>query len=368
MSDEKTEQPTDQKLREAREKGQIAVSRDLARVAMLICVAELALATEPQWRAAIDALFELSLRQAGQPFATAMPVVLTAAGTLLLTVFGVFFVMCVVVAFAAHWGQFGVLIAPQSLIPTFDKINPVNGVKQLFAMKKVGELLMAVVKAGTLGLMIWFTVRGQLPSILQMANGEPKDIYFGFIALLRMVLHPVVGVCLVLAIIDFALQKYFHIKSLRMDMEEIRREYKQAEGDPHVKAHRKGMAMQQSMEAPAAKTAGANAVVVNPTHFAVALFYDAAQTAAPMLLAKGKDEVAQAMIREARARGIPVIRHVWLARTLYATGKADQYVPKASYEAVAHVYAVVQELMEQNDPGRDVELESRGEPPQSHAP
>ncbi|MFS2008026.1 type III secretion system export apparatus subunit SctU [Duganella sp. CT11-25] len=368
MSDEKTEQPTDKKLRDARDKGQIAISRDLARVAMLIAVAELALAAEPQWRAALDALFELSLRQIGQPFRDAMPAMLMAAGTLLLGVFGAFFVLCGVVAFAAHWGQFGVLIAPESLTPTIDKINPVNGVKQLFAKKKLGELLMALFKAGTLGVMIWIMVREQLPSILQMANGEPKDIYFGFIALLRMVLHPVAGVCLVLGLIDFALQKYFHIKSLKMDMEEIKREFKESEGDPQLKQTRKGLARQWASEAPAAKTAGANAVVVNPTHFAVALFYDAAQTPAPLLLAKGKDEVAQAMIREARARGIPVIRHVWLARTLYATGQADHYVPRASYESVAHVYAVVQELMEQNDAGREVELESRGEAPESHAP
>jgi type III secretion protein U len=368
MSDDKTEQPTDKKLGDARDKGQIAMSRDLARVAMLIVVVELALATEPQWHAALDALFELSLRQVGRPFEQAMPAVVSAAGTLLLGVFAVFFVVCPVVAFASHWGQFGILIAPASLTPSLDKLNPVNGVKQMFAKKKLGELLMALAKAIILAMMIWFVVRQQLPSILHMASGEPKDIYFGFIALLRMVLHPVVGVCLVLAVVDFALQRHFHIKSLMMDMDEIKREYKESEGDAHVKQARKGLAMQWANESAPAKTAGANAVVVNPTHFAVALFYDPAQTAAPLLLAKGKDEVAQAMIAAARKHGIPVIRHVWLARTLYATGQADRYVPRASYESVAQVYAVVRELMEQDDPGRDVELESRGEPPESHAP
>ncbi|MYM99127.1 type III secretion system export apparatus subunit SctU [Duganella vulcania] len=367
MSAEKTEQPTDKKLRDARDKGQIAVSRDLARVAMLTAVALLALGAEPRWHAALDALFELALRQIGQPFAVAMPAILTTAGSLLLGVFGVFFVLCAVVAFAAHWGQFGVLIAPASLTPSIDKLNPVNGVKQLFAKKKLGELLMALCKAVTLGLIIWLTVRAQLPSILHMAGGEPKDIYYGFIALLRMVLQPVLGVCLVLALIDFALQKYFHIKSLKMDLEEIKREFKESEGDPHVKQTRKGLARQWASEAPAAKTAGANAVVVNPTHFAVALFYDAAQTPAPLVLAKGKDQVAREMIATARAHGIPVIRHVWLARTLYATGQSDHYVPRASYESVAHVYAVVQELLAQNDPGREVALETRGEPPASCA-
>jgi type III secretion protein U len=368
MSDEKNEQPTDKKLSDAREKGQIAMSRDLARVAMLIAVSELALATEPYWHAALEKLFALSASQIGLPFEGAAATMLIAAGTLLLGVFGVFFVLCAVVAFAAHWGQFGVLIAPAALAPSIDKINPVNGVKQLFAKKKLGELLMALFKAGTLGVMIWAMVKAELPSILQMANGEPKDIYAGFIALLRLVLHPVAALCLVLALIDFALQKYFHIKSLKMDMEEIKREYKQSEGDPHVKQMRKGLARQWASEAPAARTAGANAVVVNPTHFAVALFYDAAQTPAPLLLAKGKDQVAREMISVARAHGIPVIRHVWLARTLYATGQADHFVPRASYESVANVYAVVEQLLAQGDSGREFELESRGEPPPSHAP
>jgi type III secretion protein U len=368
MSDDKTEQPTDKKLRDARDKGQIALSRDLARVAMLLAVAELALAAEPQWRAALSALIELSLRQIGRPFQASMNEMLTAAGTLLMMVFGIFFVLCGVVAFASHWGQFGILIAPESVTPKLDKLNPVNGVKQLFAKKKIGELLMTLFKACTLALMIWITVRDQLPSILQMANGEPKDIYFGFIALLRSVLHPVAGLCLLLGVLDYAVQKYFHIKSLKMDMEEIKREYKESEGDPMLKQTRKGLARQWASEAPVAKTAGANAVVVNPTHFAVALFYDAALTPAPMVLAKGKDELAQAMIRQARACGIPVIRHVWLARTLYATGQADHFVPRGSYEAVAQVYAVVQELLARNETGREIELESHGLPPESHAP
>jgi type III secretion protein U len=366
VSGEKNEQPTPKRIKDAREKGQIAMSRDLARVAMLVVVAEMALATEPWWRAAIEALFDLAVRQLGQPFGNGLAAMTGAAGTLLLSVFGIFFVVCPVVAFASHWGQFGVLISPESITPKFDKLNPVNGVKQLFAKKKLGELLMALFKAVFLGLLIWLQVRDQLPSILQLAGGEPKDIYFGFIALLRSVLHAVIVLCLVLALIDFALQKHFHIKSLKMDMEEIKREYKESEGDPMIKAKRKNLAKQWAMENPASKTKQANAVVVNPTHFAVAMFYEAGRTAAPLIVAKGKDGMAQAMIAEARENGIPVIRHVWLARTLYATGKADHFVPKGSYEAVAHVYAVVEELMAGSGE-RSAELESHGIPPGSHA-
>jgi type III secretion protein U len=335
-------------------------------VSMLMVVAELALGTEPWWRESITSLVDQSIRQIGKPFAHSLGEVTMAAGTLLMLVFGAFFILCPVIAFASHWGQFGILIAPESIVPSIEKINPVNGVKNLFSKKKLTELLISIIKAVLLGILCYHLVRKELPSILLLAGGEPKDIYFGFVALLRSVLHVVVGCCLALALIDFAIQKHFHIKSLKMDMDEIKREYKQAEGDPHVKAMRKGLARHYAMESPVAKTKEANAVVVNPSHFAVAMFYDGAQTAAPLVVAKGKDEVALAMIREAQRCGIPVIRHVWLARTLYATGKTAQFVPRASYESVAHVYAVVQELHASNRVGEVVELESRGVPPDSH--
>ncbi|MET3133325.1 type III secretion protein U [Oxalobacteraceae bacterium GrIS 1.11] len=364
MSD-KNEKPTAKRIEDARKKGQIAMSRDLARICMLSVVSELALGTEPWWREAISTLFDLSIRQVGQPFEHGVGEMLGAAGTLLILVFGTFFVVCPVIAFLSHWGQFGILIAPEAITPSIDKINPANGVKNLFSSKKVGELLLAVFKAVMLGWLSYTLVRKELPSILLLAGGEPKDIYFGFIKLLRSVLHVVMGLCAVLALIDFSIQKYFHIKSLKMDMDEIKREYKESEGDPMVKATRKGLARQWASEGPVAKTQNANAVVVNPSHFAVAMFYDSS-TPAPMVVAKGKDEVAQAMISMARQRGIPVIRHVWLARTLYATGKADHFIPKASYESVAHVYAVVEELRATKHSGPDIELESRGMPPASH--
>ena len=364
MSDEKNEQPTNKKIEDARDKGEVAVSRDLARLAMLTVVMEIALGAETLWREAIHSLMDIALRGIGQPFATSSAGIFSAAGQLLLVVFVLFFLVCGAVAVLANWGQFGVLFAPEAIMPKFDKLNPVNGLKQLFSKKKLGELLMALFKASLIGLIIFILIRDQLPTIVQLAAGAPKDIYFGFIALVRSIFHVLFGVCLVLGLIDFAMQKYFHTKSLKMDMEEIKREHREMEGDPMVKGMRKQLGRQWAMEGPVSQTQGANAVVVNPTHFAVAMRYDA-DTPVPLVLAKGKDETAQAMIQCARECGIPVIRHVWLARTLYATGRPDTAIPKSSYEAVAYVYAVVSELRATNQMDRVIELESRGEPPDS---
>lgn len=362
MSGEKNEEPTDKKRDDARKKGQVAVSRDLARLVTLVAVMEFAFVTEPLWRQSILSLFTVATNGIGQPFPAVMSEMLHAAGTLLMLVFGACFVLCTVMAMAAYWGQFGVLIAPEVLTPKLDKLDPINGIKQLFSKKKLGELLMSLLKATLVALITYILIRDNLGTILQFAGGTPDGIYLAFFTLVRLIFHVVAGVFLVICIIDFAMQKYFHTKSLKMDMEEIKREYRESDGDPMVKGKRKQLARELAQEGPAETTEQANALVVNPTHFAVAMLFDHT-TPVPVVLAKGKDEIAQAMIARARECGIPVIRHVWLARTLYATCRPNTVVPKSSYEAVAHVYAVVNELVRANQTGRIVELENYGDPP-----
>jgi type III secretion protein U len=366
VSDEKTEKPTDKKIEDAREKGQVPVSKDLARLVSLLVVAEIAFGTVPIWSEKAFALLDLSIMRIGQDFQHSLGEILTSSLYFVLGVFAMFLVVCSVVAFISHWGQFGVLIEPKALEPKFDKLNPINGFKQMFEPKKLAELLMTVIKATLIGWLVYTLVRNRLPVIIALAGGEPKDIFSGFVGLLQSVFHVIVGLCFCLALADFGMQKYFHVKQLMMDKDEIKREHKEMEGDPLIKGKRKQLARQWANSAPAAKTEKANAVVVNPTHFAVAMLYDPDEAPVPVVLAKGKDDVAQAMIERAKERGIPVIRHVWLARTLYATCRTDTVVPRASYEAVANVYAVVAELVAASDTGRSVELESLGEPPESY--
>jgi type III secretion protein U len=360
VSDDKTEEPTDKKIEDARKKGNIAMSRDLARLCTLVVMMEIAFASESLWRQSIVGLIEFSLISIGKPFQHAMQDMFTSAAILLIVVFAVCYVACSVVAVAAHWGQFGVLIATESLAPSFDKLNPVNGLKNMVSKKKLMELLLSIGKAGLISFMVYTLVRNELPNIIHLSGGTPQDIYTGFVTFIKSVFHTIVVLCLIMGMIDFVIQKQQHKKSLMMDMEEIKREFKESEGDPMVKGQRKQLAREWAMEEPVAQTENANAVVVNPTHFAVAMFYDPDEAMVPVVLAKGKDEVAQAIIHRARQCGIPVIRHVWLARTLYASCKPGALIPKISYGPVAHVYAVVRELTMMNELDRSVELESNG--------
>lgn len=366
MSDNKTEQPTQKKLDDARKKGQIAMSRDIAKIVPLVAMAEIAFISEELWRESIHSLMTLSIMSIGKPFGPAFGELLVGAGLLLLIVFFLTFVVCSICGIVGHWGQFGILIAPEAATPKPDKLNPVNGFKGIFSKKKLVEVGISVAKTALIGWLVYLMTYAELANIVQLSGGGPKEVYYGFITLLRSMFHTLIVICLLTGLVDLAMQKHFHTKELMMDMEEIKREFKESEGDPMVKGQRKQLAQEWANEAPAAKTEEANAVVVNPTHFAVAMFYDPNAAMVPVVLAKGKDDVAQAMIRRARERNIPVIRHVWLARTLYATCKDDMPVPRTSYEAVAQVYAVVNELHAENDVGREVELESLGEPPSAY--
>lgn len=363
MAENKNLAPTEHKKQQAREKGQVAQSQDLSRLVNLVVVAELAFIAESQWRESIQSLMTFGYTSIGKPYLPALTELLTGAALFVALVFLFFAVLMPVVSALAHWGQFGVLVAPEALTPKFDKFDPVNGLKQIFSVKKLVELLETIVKTSLIAFVVYMITRSELNNILHLSGGAPKDSYAAFMTLLRNTFHVTLILCIIFALIDFAIQKHFHDKELMMDMEELKKEFKEMEGDPQIKNKRKQIAKEWANENPVATTEKANAVVVNPTHFAIAIFYDKDDENVPVVLAKGRDQIAHAMIDRARECGIPVIRHVWLARTLYASCKPYTFVPKSSYEAVAHVYAVIHYLTMTDQAGLEVELESEGKPP-----
>lgn len=368
MAAEKKEKPTEHKIKKAREEGQVPVSRDFSSLVKLLVIGEVAFLTESYWREALDSLMLIGIVRVGQPFLPSFAEMMSSVRLLLLIIFLAFFVLGIVIAFASTWGQFGPLISTKALKIDFNKLNPVNGLKQIFSEKKLVELLMTVGKALLTGFLMYYLIRSELPNIIMLSGGAPKDVYQGFVVILRTIFHIIVGTFILISFIDLAIQKILHIKSLRMDMEEIKKETKENEGDPLIKGMRKQIARQQAMSDPVTTTEKASAVVVNPTHFAVGLFYDSSETSTvPIVISKGKDEIAQAMIQRAKQCGIPVIRHVWLARTLYATCQPFSVIPRSSYESVAQVFAVVMELYKMDEEDRTFELESDGLPPDSQA-
>lgn len=358
---EKTLAPTPHRLQDARKNGQVPISRDLASCVLLGLGVETVFALEALCRDRFSELVDLSLRAPGGDFTTVLSGMAAASGTLLFLSFLVFLGIGVVAGVLGYWGQFGVLFSAKPLTPSFDKINPVNTLKNIFSRKKLMEVVIAICKLVAMGLLSYVVIRSELPDLVGLAGGGPGHAYAAALAMLRGLFHILFGLSVFLAVFDFIVQRQAHTRQLRMSFEEVVRENKENEGDPLIKGARRELAFEWLNADPVSQTENANAVVVNPTHFAVAMFFDPEKSPVPTVCAKGRDEVARAMIRRAHEKGIPVIRHVWLARTLFATAKEKTAIPRALFDPVALLYSVVEQLEAQG--GGYLELDGSEHPP-----
>jgi type III secretion protein U len=342
---EKTLEPTEHKLEESRKKGQVAVSKDLANCLKLLIAVEATFALEQTARNSLAQLFDLAFRGPGLAFTDLFSSMVASMGTLLAIAFCIYTLICIFSGVVGYWGQFGVLFAPDPLIPSPDKINPLSTIKNIFTMKKLNEMMIAIAKLVVFSIMTYLIMRWELTKIIRLSGGNPHQVYAAAMELLHGLFRVLLGFSLILAILDFFAQKAGHTKQLRMDMEEVIREHKENEGDPLIKSQRRNLSMEILNAAPVARTEEANAVVVNPTHFAVALLFEPTiGIKVPVVCAKGAGPTALAMIERATELGIPVIRHVWLARTLFATARDRRMIPRNLFDSVAFLYTVVEHL------------------------
>jgi type III secretion protein U len=348
MSDsgEKKHPASAKKLRDQRKKGQVAQSQDVAKLLVLTAISEIALFTAETSLQRFKQLMLLPMSRLTQPFARALEEVLFDG----LGVFFSFALLMVGVAITAKlissWMQFGLLFAPEALKMDFNRLNPVSQVKQMFSAQQLMNLLMSVAKAFLIGLILYVVIRPSLGTLINLANSDLQSYILALIALFRHLLHVCLGMLLVLALIDLILVRHFFAKRMRMTQVEVVKEYKDMEGDPHVKGQRRSLAYQLAQEEPKVKLPKleeSDMLVVNPTHFAVALYYRPGKTSLPMLVSKGTDDEARKLIRRAKAADVPVIQCVWLARTLY-TRKLGASIPRETLQAVALIYRTLREL------------------------
>lgn len=358
---EKTEKATPKQERDSREKGDVAQSPDLVKLAILEVVSETVLGLSDQSMESLKRLMGLSLQRMNQPFMHTAAETASDALALLVS----FSIMSVGVAMlmrlAGSWVQFGFLFAPKALKPKLDKLNPINQIKQMFSGQNLSNLLMSVLKAAFICVVLYLVVKPALGTLILLANTDLVTYWHALVALFRHILRITAGLLLILAITDLAIQKYFHAKKLRMSKDDIKKEYKESEGDPHVKGHRRQLAHElanSAPDAPANPVEEADMVIVNPTHFAVALYYRAGETPLPLIHCKGLDDEALELIQRAKKAKVPVVQCVWLARTLAKT-RTGRHIPRTTLQAVAKIYQVIKQLEEVTDEViqvRDLEL------------
>lgn len=347
---EKTEEATPKKKRQAREEGNVAKSGEFTGA----LVATMAVAVVGLWTGELITramrLFQTAASYASKPHpdpSHAIPF-LYAAGLELFYMIGPVLVVGFVAAAFFNYVQIGALFSPKVLVPQLNRLDPAGGFKKMFAPAKLVDLAKNVGKLSISGILGWIIVRDALPALLQMPRFGLWDamVVLGDLAL-RLCAF-LVGALLLFGVVDLIWQRHKHGKDLRMSKDEVKREYKESEGDPQIKSKRKQLHKQLLKDAGTRRVKDADAVVVNPTHVAVALRYRKSEMRAPMVLSAGRGEIAKEIRRLARRHNVPIVRDVDLARALVDQCDIDSAIPPDFFEPVAeilhHVYKLRQQL------------------------
>ncbi|WP_113626110.1 type III secretion system export apparatus subunit SctU [Pectobacterium peruviense] len=345
---EKTEEPTEKKLEDARRKGEVGQSQDVPKLLICVGLLECVLALADSTMGKLQTLVQLPLQRLGTPFAQVAKEVFHDAAVLAGTLCLLSAAIAVLLRIAGGWLQYGPLFAPEALKLDLNRLNPINQFKQMFSMRKLVEMLTNILKAIVIGTVFYKVVVPELEALVELAYGDLHGFWQGVKALLTRITRTTLTALLVLSALDFGMQKYFFLKQQRMSHEDLRNEHKDSEGDPHMKGHRKSLAHELANESaaprPKPKVEEADMLLVNPTHYAVGLYYRPGKTPLPRILFKGENKAAQELIAQAKKADIPVIRFIWLTRTLYRTTPEGHYIPRETLQAVAQVYRVLRQL------------------------
>ena len=343
---EKTEEPTPKKLSEARNKGQIATSKEVNSFAVLLGATLVIGILGPFVTLRVYSPLAGLVEKAGT-----MPIDQGSSGDILFDVFtsviialSPVFAVFMVLALAASLGQSGILFTAEPITPKFDKISPIKGFSRLFSLRSIVEFLKGIAKMGVVGTVALILVLPELDRLETIVQMDVRQLLEEIQTLVMRLLFGVAAVMVVIAVADYIYQKYEHIKQLKMSRQEIRDEHKQSEGDPHVKARLRQIRHERARQRMMAAVPQADVVVTNPTHFAVALKYDTAVMAAPTVVAKGVDNVAFRIREVAEANGVPIVENPPLARALFGGVDLDQQIPEEHYQAVAQIISYVYRL------------------------
>lgn len=250
----------------------------------------------------------------------------------------------VVLAVVATGVQTKFLVSSKSVRPQLKRLNPISGIKKLFSLQNIIELIKSILKIIILIAVIYNIV---IDDMVQVVRTMDMDITMSGIFMLDMVMKLVIRICmafLVIAALDFMYQWWEYERKLKMSKQEVKEEHKQLEGNPEIKNRIRNIQMQRARERMMQSVPGADVVIRNPTHFAVALKYDADRYGAPIVLAKGQDELALRIVRVAEESGVAVIENPPLARGIYASTNLSQEIPQEYYGAVAEVLVYVYKM------------------------
>jgi type III secretion protein U len=353
MSDTKTEKPTDKRLRDAREKGQIAQSHELPSVAAFMALLLLFTFAGDWFWSRLIYIVELAIKPAEQDFSMHLRWLLTELGREFLIISALPLLLALIIIILVGGFQTSFLITFHPVIPNFENLDPIQGLKKIFSTRSLIGLVKNILKVGLFGTVVWLVVKNSVDEAVKLPYLATAAIPTMAFVLLKDIFIWSAIIYFVMAVVDYAHQKYEHIKANMMDKEEVKREYKDQEGDPHIKGKRKELFKEMAFNGMVQRARKASVMIVNPTHITVAIRYEAGETPLPIVVAKATDDKALILRKIAEKENIPILRNVKLARELYESSPIDRYVVTDLLEPVAEVLKWVKRLHEQKKQAQD---------------
>lgn len=341
---EKTEQPTPKKLRDVRKKGQVAKSKEVASAALITTAFMLLFALMPTFVEELSGMILFPSRFYETEFELAANVVSDHVIRTALLIFGPIVAAVALVGIISNIAQFGVLMSAEAIKPKLSNLNPGAAVKRVFGKKNLVEFLKSAIKIAFLSILLLIVIRNSLADLVKLPHCGLECLPVILGKLLWQVVIYTVAAFVIIAGADFAYQKWQFLSENKMTKDEVKREYKESEGDPHIKGKRRQFAQELTQASSDEKVRKSTVVVTNPTHIAVALDYRENETPLPVVAAMGQDLRARRIIQVAQQAGVPIMQNVPLARGLYETATVNQYIPSDLIEPVVEVLKWVRDL------------------------
>ena len=342
---QKTEEPSQRKIDEAFRRGQVPFSREIGHFLMLLTFTLFVMAVMP-WLMSLTgnslAVFIHAPDQIAADSGNLLRVMINLAKEFGLLM-GIIFIATIAMGVFATVAQTGFNISADSIMPKLEKISLMQGFKRMFSLKSLMELIKGTLKIGLIGFIAFKLLHPHLVGLGMLPSFDLPDL-FKFV--LALVLRLMMWTCILMFIVaaaDLLFQRFEFFKSLRMSREEMKKEYKETQGDPVIKARIRQIRQERAKKRMMQNVPKANVVITNPEHYAVALQYEG-EMRAPIVVAKGVDLVALKIREIATANNIPIVRNPPLARALHELVDIEEEIPTQYYQAVAEVISYVMRL------------------------
>lgn len=336
---EKTEKATPKKLRDARKKGQVAKSQDFpSAFTFVVSIATTLLLSGYLFQQLASYIVGTFKSISGNiDLQSKAPAVMYEAINVIYNTSLPIAIFTSIVGVLTGFLIVGPMFSLEAMKPDIKKLNPIDNIKNMFKFKTIFELLKSILKIGGALFLIYTVVYNSLPEIIATAAMPVFGAAQVFNDFLVKVIIRVGIFFLAIALFDLIYQKKHFEKEMKMEKFEVKQEYKDTEGDPHIKSKRRQTAQEIAYQEGPSAVKRAKAVITNPVHIAVALEYDSKVEPAPKIVTMGKGTIADLIIKEAISHNIPIMRNVPLAHTLFEKGEISNYIPEETYQAVAEI-------------------------------